>query len=142
MGQAPALLDADTKGKDHFIQDGSYDHFYFLTCDQRGDVILYLLLHPDEKAVLDGILSQGLDPARPNWAVVNDAMDGDSPVLFGYTCDMPRIRRFNIGLRANRLRGILYCFKFQEEALRLICGPNVDIQYMDFPEVEALLQNN
>ena len=66
-------------------------------------------------------------------------MDRECPVLFGYTCDMPRIRRFNIGLRANRLRGILYCFKFQEEVLRQICGPNVEIQCMDFGAVEGLL---
>ena len=64
-------VDADTERKEHFIQDGSYGHFYFLTCDHRGDVILYLLFHPDEKAVLDDILSQGLDPRRPNWSVMN-----------------------------------------------------------------------
>ena len=137
MGQAPALLDADTKGKDHFIQDGSYDHFYFLTCDQRGDVILYLLLHPDEKAVLDGILSQGLDPARPNWAVVNDAMDGDSPVLFGYTCDMPRIMKFDNVLHIHGRTGTLYCFDFQEDAMRQVCGPNVEIRHIDFEAYEG-----
>lgn len=138
MGQVPLLLDAETERKDHFIQDGSYEHFYFLTCDHCGDVILYLLLHPDEKAALDGILSQGLDPPRPNWAVINDAMDGDSPVLFGYTCDMPRILKFDHVLHIHGRTGTLYCFDFQEEAMRRICGPGVDIQCIDFEKFEGL----
>lgn len=136
MGQVPVLLDADTERKEHFIQDGSYRHFYFLTCDHRGDVILYLLFHPDEKAVLDGILSQGLDPSRPNWSVMNDAMDGGSPVLFAYTCDMPRIRKFDNVLHIHGWVGTLYCFDFQENAMRQICGPNVDIRCIDFEAYE------
>ena len=137
ISQVPVLLDADTQSRDHFIQDGSYSHFYFLTCDHRGDVILYLLLHPDEKAVLDGILSQGLDPARPNWAVVNDAMDGDNPVLFGYTCDMPRIMKFDNVLHIHGRTGTLYCFDFQEDAMRQVCGPNVEIRRIDFEAYEG-----
>lgn len=137
MGQAPALLDADTQSRDHFIQDGSYSHFYFLTCDHRGDVILYLLLHPDERDVLDGILSQGFDPPRPNWWVENDAMDGDSPVLFGYTCDMPRIKKFDYILHVQDRTGTLYCFDFQEDAMRQVCGPNVEIRRIDFEAYEG-----
>ena len=136
MGQVPVLLDADTKCRDHFIQDGSYSHFYFLTNDHHGDIILYLLLHPDEKDALDSILSQGLDPPRPNWPVVNDAMDGGSPVLFGYTCDMPRIKKFDYALHIQDRTGTLYCFDFQEPALRELCGPNVEIQHIDFEAYE------
>lgn len=141
MGQVPILLDADTKCKDHFIQDGSYCHFYFLTCDHYGGLILYLLLHLDEKDALDSILSQGLDPSRPNWSVVNDAMDGESPVLFGYTCDMPRIKNFDYVLHVQDRTGTLYCFDFQEKAMRQICGPNVKIQSLDFASVKALLDD-
>lgn len=137
MGQAPALLDADTQSRDHFIQDGSYSHFYFLTCDHHGDVILYLLLHPDEKDALDSILSQGLDPPRPNWWVENDAMDGDNPVLFGYTCDMPRIMKFDNVLHIHGRTGTLYCFDFQEDAMRQVCGPNVEIRRIDFEAYEG-----
>ena len=137
MGQVPLLLDADTKCKDHFIQDGSYDHFYFLTCDHHGDVLLSLLLRPDEREALDNTLAQGLDPARPNWPVVNDAMDGDSPVLFGYTCDMPRIKKFDYALHIQDRTGTLYCFDFQEAALRALCGPNVEIQCIDFEAFEG-----
>lgn len=137
ISQVPALLNADTKCRNHFIQDGSYHHFYFLTNDHYGDIILYLLLHPDEKDALDNILAQGLDPARPNWSVVNDAMDGDNPVLFGYTCDMPRIMKFDNVLHIHGRTGTLYCFDFQEDAMRQVCGPNVEIRRIDFEAYEG-----
>lgn len=136
MDQVPLLLDADTQSRDHFIQDGSYHHFYFLTCDHHGDVLLSLLLRPGKRAALDGTLAQGLDPPRPNWPVVNDAMDGDSPVLFGYTCDMPRIKKFDYALHIQDRTGTLYCFDFQEQGLRKLCGPNVEIQCIDFEAFE------
>lgn len=66
-------------------------------------------------------------------------MDGDTPVLFGYTCDMPRIKRFANGLEIHGLKGTLYCFDFQEEAIRKVCGPNVDIKCMIFGAVKRLL---
>lgn len=122
----------------YFVLEETYQHFHYLTSDHRGEAILKLLGEPKQRAVLDGILLEGLSEARENWFVVNDAMDGETPVLFGYTCDMPRIRRFCGGLRMHGFRGTLYCFDFQEEALRRICGPNVDIQGMDFKAAERL----
>ena len=98
-----------------------------------------LLCEPDKKAAIDNILLEGLSEAQRYGRVESDAVDGECLVLFGYTCDMPRIRRFNIGLRANRLKGILYCFNFQEEAMRQVCGPNVEMQCMSFETVEGLL---
>ena len=69
----------------------------------------------------------------------DDAMDGDEPVLFAYTCDMPRIKRFDNALHIHDMRGTLYCFDFQEAALRAICGPGIKIQDLDFEKVKALL---
>ena len=45
---------------DYFMLDGSYDHFYFLTNDHQGEVILALLCDPVKTAELDRILSQGI----------------------------------------------------------------------------------
>ena len=123
----------------YFVVEEDYRRFYYLTNDHHGEVILRLLCEPDKKAAIDNILLEGLSEAQRYGRVESDAVDGECPVLFGYTCDMPRIRRFNIGLRANRLKGILYCFNFQEEAMRQVCGPNVEIQCMSFETVEGLL---
>lgn len=97
-----------------------------------------MLCDPEKKAVLDNVLMEGYAESRI-WRVENDAMDGDTPVLFGYTCDMPRIKRFANGLEIHRLTGMLYCFDFQEDVLRQICGPNVDIRCIDFEVVTRLL---
>ena len=57
---------------------------------------LRLLCEPDRKAAIDNILLEGLSEAQRYGRVESDAVDGECLVLFGYTCDMPRIRRFNV----------------------------------------------
>ena len=108
--------------RDYFVLDGNYQHFYYLTSDHKGELILRLLCDAEQRAVLDDILSQDLSPCYPDWSVENDAMDGDSPVLFAYTCDMPRIRRFHAALEKMDWTGTLFCFDFQINALKQICG--------------------
>ena len=128
--------DSEDGRHNYFVLDGTFEHFYYLTHDHRGEVILQLLCYPGEKAILDSRLSGDLDPPRPNWMVANDAMDGDEPVLFAYTCDMPRIRRFDSALAVNGRKGSLYCFDFQEDAIRQVCSSRVRIKTIDFDEYE------
>lgn len=140
MEQMPLLMGTHDGGQyNYFVLDGNFDHFYFLTSDHCGEVILRLLCDPGKRAVLDGILSQGLSAAHPGFVVENDAMDGDTPVLFTYTCDMPRIKRFDNALQIHDIRGTLYCFDFQEDAMRQICGQQVKIESLDLEKVKALL---
>ena len=120
----------------HFLLDGSYRHFYYLTNDHYGEVILQLLCFREERQLLDGILAEDLEPCRPGWVVENDAMDGDSPALFAYTCDLPRIKRFDNALELYSKTGSLFCFDFQEETIRQVCGPRVNIQCIDFDAYE------
>ncbi|WP_287826971.1 hypothetical protein [Oscillibacter sp.] len=122
--------------RDYFVLDGNYQHFYYLTSDHKGELILQLLCDAEQRTVLDDILSQDLAPCRPDWIVENDAMDGDSPVLFAYTCDMPRIKRFDTALELHGKTGTLFCFDFQEDVLKQICGPRVNIQCIDFEAYE------
>lgn len=122
--------------RDYFVLDGNYQHFYYLTSDHHGELVLRLLCDAEQRTVLDDILSQDLATCRPDWIVENDAMDGDSPVLFAYTCDMPRIKRFDTALELHGKTGTLFCFDFQEKAMRQICGSGVDIQCIDFDVYE------
>ena len=84
---------------------------------------------------------QGLTPVRYGSGGVScDAVDGDgTPVLFGYACDMPRIKRFVHGLMTHGRKGVLYCFDFQEDAMKQVCRSQVDIQCIDFEAVVRLL---
>ena len=131
----PLMNDGDGQ-RDYFVLDGNYQHFYYLTSDHHGELILQLLCDAEQQAVLDAILSQDLSPCRSDWVVENDAMDGDSPVLFAYTCDMPRIKRFDTALELHGKTGTLFCFDFQEDVLKQICGPRVNIQCIDFEAYE------
>ena len=137
MEQMPPLMGVgEDMRHNYFVLDGNFEHFYYLTSDHCGEVVLQLLCYPGEQAVLDGILSKGFGPPRPGWVVENDAMDGETPVLFAYTCDMPRIKHFDSGLKIHGLAGTLYCFDFQEDAMRRICSPAVSIQCIDFEAYE------
>ncbi|MCI9289502.1 MAG: hypothetical protein HFF23_08450 [Oscillospiraceae bacterium] len=80
----------------YFVVEEDYRRFYYLTNDHHGEVILRLLCEPDRKAAIDNILLEGLSEAQRYGRVESDAVDGECLVLFGYTCDMPRIRRFNV----------------------------------------------
>ena len=125
---------------DYFMLDGSYDHFYFLTNDHQGEVILALLCDPVKTAELDRILSQGLTVGNPGRAIEQDAAEPDgTPVLFGYFCDLPRIVRFNTSLELMERPGTLICFDFQADVLRRYCGGRVRLQTIDFTKFEGRL---
>ena len=125
---------------DYFMLDGSYDHFYFLTNDHQGEVILALLCDPVKTAELDRILSQGLSAGNPGSAMEQDAAEPDgTPVLFGYFCDLPRIVRFNTALELMERPGTLICFDFQVDVLRRYCGDRVRLQTIDFTKFEGRL---
>jgi len=141
MGQmAPLMGVGEDKRHNYFVLDGGFEHFYYLTSNHHGEFILQLLCDPEQRSVLDDILSQDLSPCRPNWVVENDAMDDECPVLFAYTCDMPRLRHFDTALKLHRKMGTLFCFDFQEDAIRQVCGQRVKIQGLDFEKVKALFR--
>ena len=121
----------------YFVLDGNLAGFYFLTSDHRGEVILQLLCDHKQRNVLDSILCENLSPKRPGWPIEHDAIDASgTPVLFAYTCDMPRIRRFDTALELQGRVGMLICFDFQEDVLRRICGSRVTFLSIDFDKFE------
>ncbi len=136
MERMPPLMTGGGGQGTYFVLDGNYQHFYYLTSDHQGELILQLLCDAEQQMILNDILSQDLAPRRPGWVVENDAMDGEDPVLYAYTCDMPRIRRFDTALELHEKVGTLICFDFQEDALRQVCGSRVKIQCVDFDVYE------
>ena len=132
------LVSVDSVNRQRYVLSGeSFPRFHYLTSDHHGEVVLQLLCDPDEKAALDAVLSEDLSDPQPGLVMENDAMDGDEPVLFGYTCDMPRIKRFDNALHIHNKKGTLYCFDFQEDVLRELCGPNISIRVIDFDAYEG-----
>lgn len=132
------LSTADSNARCFFLLDGNYEHFYYLTNDYRGEVILKLLCDPDKTAALNRILSQGLHAREPGWPVENDAIGADgNPVLFGYFLDIPRINRFLTALQLHNRSGTLICFDFQAEPLRRHCDGLATLQTISFEKFEG-----
>ena len=136
------LAATDSYARFFFLHDGSYEHFYYLTNDHYGQVLLKLLSDKSKITSLNRILAQDLCAADPGLSIVNDAIDpnGD-PVLFGYLMDIPRINRFCNGLSLHRKKGTLICFDFQSEVLQDICGNCVRIQAIRFDKFEGSFFN-
>lgn len=131
------LSESAAKKQNYFILDGNYDHFYFLTNDHYGEVLIKLLCSQEMTSELDRILSQGLNPKAANWHIENDALDQNGePVLFGYFFDLPRLARFNTALQLQRKIGTIICFDFQRESLVRYCGSGVRFQTIDFDKFE------
>lgn len=128
---------ANNGGKQYFILDGNYDSFCFLTNDRRGEAVLKLLCNPSLTNQLNKILSYDLEPVQPGMTIENDATDENgAPVLFAYTCDLPRIMRFNSALQLQNKIGTVICFDYQADALRRYCGETVKFQTIDFDKWE------
>ena len=131
------LMDADGRSRCFFLLDRNYEHFYYLTNDHQGDVLLRLLCDTGRKAELDRILMQGLHEKDEGFVVENDAMDENgNPVLFGYFLDIPRINRFCTALQIQDRQGTIICFDFQKEALAGLCGRQVELSAISFEKFE------
>ena len=106
--QIPAIL--NDMAQNHFLLDGSYPHFYFLTLDHFGEVGTIQLCQPDIQEQLNEILSENLQPPSPAMPIEHDALEQDgSPVLFSYLCDLPRLHRFRCALTLRNLTGSILC---------------------------------
>lgn len=131
------LSGADSGARCFFLLDGSYGHFYYLTNDHKGEVMLKLLCDRDRREALDRILSQGLCAGNPGGNIENDALDGNGdPVLFGYLPDIPRIHRFCSALQLQERHGTLICFDFQREILERCYGGLVAFEAISFEKFE------
>lgn len=131
------LSSADSSERCFFLLDGNYEHFYYLTNDRRGEVMLKLLCDTDRRGELDRILSQGLNAGEPYGIIEEDAVDGNgAPVLFGYLPDIPRIHRFCNALQMQGRHGTLICFDFQREVLERCYGGLVAFEAISFEKFE------
>ncbi len=131
------ISSADSSARCFFLLDGNYEHFYYLTNDHKGEVMLKLLCDTDRRGELDRILSQGFHAGEPYGIIENDAVDKNgAPVLFGYLTDIPRIHRFCNALQIQERQGTLICFDFQREVLERCYGSLVAFETISFEKFE------
>ena len=132
MSLAGEILTGES-GKQYFLLDGNYEHFYYLTNDRKGERLLNLFCHEELRERLDSILMVDLYEADSSMTIENDALDKNgSPVLLAYMCDLPRIKKFGTALRLQGKSGTIICFDFQKDAIRRYCGKEIRFQTIDF----------
>lgn len=103
--------------------------------------IEFAMYHADQFSRPDGDYQKVFSADGAQWFKQYAVDTVANPVLFAYTCDMPRIQRFDTALELHEKVGTLFCFDFQEDAIRQVCGQRVNIQSLDFEKVKALLED-
>ena len=121
----------------YFLLNDNFEYFYFVTNDEKGEMLLRLLCNPDMCSELDEILLDGLYPADDGLLIENDAITDDGKfVLLAYKCDLRRIRNFDTGLALQKKRGVIYCFDYQADVLRWCCSGAVEFKTLDYKKTE------
>lgn len=127
----------ETEGRQYFILDGNYEHFYYLTNDQQGERLLSLLCSKAMTERLEDILCNDLYESETAVNFECDAFDaGGVPVLLSFFCDLPRIKRFDTALQLQNKSGTLICFDFQRDALERYCSKKITFKTIDFQKWE------
>ena len=133
------LMQAEKKDGTYFLFDGNYEHFYFLTNDHHGEVLLRLLCCMKKKRELEELMRTGLEE-KGESGTWQDAWDQDgTPVLFGWLLDLPRIAGFLKMMAFRNLSGKIICFDFQREVLENYCvsrGAVLEFETIDFEKFE------
>lgn len=124
-------------GKQYFLLDGNYENFYYLTNDYKGERILATLCNPLLDERLKNILMSDLLERDNGLTIEHDAFEQDgTPVLFGFYCDLPRIKRFNTALSLQEKNGVIICFDFQRQALENYCCKYITFKTISFDKWE------
>ena len=132
------LSTADSGTRCFFLLDGNYEHFYYLTRDHYGTVLLMLLCSDSLRSALDRILMQGLTPPDPELPMEHDAIGKrGEPVLFSYLPDIPRLNRFHTALQLQDRMGTVICFDFQKETLARCLDDRAKLQPIHFQKFEG-----
>lgn len=132
-----ALEILNNNNQQYLVLDDNYENFYFVTNDEKGEMLIRLLSNPDLCDELDELLTSDLCPAYSGYRIENDAMTEDGiPVLLAYKCDLKRIKKFYTGLTLHNKQGIIYCFDYQAEVLSKFCTKGVEFQTLDFKKTE------
>lgn len=128
---------ADKSTLKFLLQDGGCDHFYFLTNDHHGEVLLQLLCDPGLRDIFHNELLQELTPVEKDSYLGCDALDGQNrQVMFACLPDLPRLYRFISRLSDRGKQGVIVCFDFQADALRAWGGESIVLRIINYTDFE------
>ena len=134
---------SNSGNKQYFILDGSYENFYYVTNDQKGELLLRFLCDKELREELDERVIGHLDPPKNRLLFEHDALLEDgTPVLLAYDCDLRRISKFTSMLNLQERHGVLMCFDYQADTLGRFCGERVTLKTIDYEKVKRRFFEN
>ena len=134
---------SNSGNKQYFILDGSYENFYYVTNDQKGELLLRFLCDAELREELDELVIGHLDPPNNRLLFEHDALLEDgTPVLLAYDCDLRRISKFTSMLNLQERHGVLMCFDYQADTLGRFCGERVTLKTIDYEKVKRRFFEN
>ena len=136
MGLYALLIEAEEITRKFLTFDGGYTHFYYLTHDHHGDILLRMLSEPQLCRTLNAILLQGIASAD-EYSLSDGFDDQGRPVLLAYLPDFPKLTHFASNTIPRHGSGHIICFDYQAEVMRRYFDPNVQIETIDFSKFEG-----
>ena len=105
-----------------FALDDIYEQIYFIPLIKEAQIQVRLLVKPEEDRRLRDFLCTALWKLNEEDGALDDGVDHNgNPVYFCYDLELWRLKRV-CGKIEREGRGIIYCFDYQEEALRVYIG--------------------
>jgi hypothetical protein len=114
----------------------TYRHFYFITNDGHGDMLMGLLCNAAQMSLLKAALTKKHLPPDIKYPIEHDAITEDgNPVLFCCLLNVPRLVKFKKGMLLHNKSGKVVAFDYQEDALREYLGAEAEIKPIGFEAV-------
>lgn len=117
------LLESDGGIKGNlFALDDIYERIYFIPLIKEAQIQVRLMMNPEEDRRLRDFLCTALWKVNGAVGALDDGVDRDgNPVYFCYDLELWRLKRVCSKIEREG-RGTIYCFDYQEEALRACMG--------------------
>ena len=110
-----------------------YRSFYYISNTRHGEIQLKFLTDQSRRDVLMNAVLKGAKPHDPMVTIDNDGFAPDNrPILVCFLIDIPRLFRFQTGLKAKDIHGIIICFDYQEEFIQSYFGDRVEIKTVEY----------
>ena len=110
-----------------------YRSFYYISNTRHGEIQLKFLTDQSRRDVLMNAVLKGAKPHDPMVTIDNDGFAPDNrPILVCFLIDIPRLFRFQTGLKAKDIHGIIICFDYQEEFIQSCFGDRVEIKTVEY----------
>lgn len=111
-----------------FHVSDDYNNCYYILNNREGDMLLSLIIHPEQQAELNARVLRNYTPSNAARGFDAVTKDGRHPIILSYPFDLQAIVNTENCIVGFREGTILLCFDYQQDALQAIVGPMVEVR--------------